>query len=98
MAGSLGAATVVSVDLVVPVAISLLFVYIVYRIGMKMMLGFYRPVPSPPPPGELRKVRLTYMCSLCGTEVRMTRSPNSAPEGPRCCMEEMDLIRDHDND
>ena len=60
--------------------------------------GFSRPVPPPPPPGELRKVRLTYMCTLCGTEVRMTRSPNSVPEGPRCCMEEMELIRDHDND
>ncbi|MFL3002360.1 MAG: hypothetical protein ACJZ4L_01470 [Candidatus Poriferisodalaceae bacterium] len=90
--------TVVLVDLVVPVSGSLLFIYVVYRIGLKLMLGFSRPVPSPPPAGELRKVRLTYMCTLCGTEVRMTRSPNTDPEGPRCCMEEMELIRDHDND
>jgi len=90
--------TVLRVDLVVPVMGSLLFIYFVYRIGLKLMLGFSRPVPAPPPPGELRKVRLTYMCSLCGTEVRMTRSPNTVPEGPKCCMEEMELIRDHDND
>jgi len=90
--------TVVLVDLVVPIAGSLLFIYVVYRIGLKLMLGFSRPVPAPPPPGELRKVRLTYMCTLCGTEVRMTRSPNTIPEGPKCCMEEMELIRDHDND
>jgi len=91
-------ATVDLVDLVVPVGTSLLFIYVVYRIGLKLMLGFSRPVPPPPPPGELRKVRLTYACTLCGTEVRMTRSPNNTPEGPKCCMEEMELVRDHDND
>ena len=91
-------ATVDLVDLVVPVAGSLLFIYVVYRIGLKLMLGFSRPVPPPPPPGELRKVRLTYACTLCGTEVRMTRSPNTTPEGPKCCMEEMELVRDHDYD
>ena len=51
------------------VGLSLLFIYVVYRVGLKLMLGFSRPVPPPPPPGELRKVRLTYMCTLCGTEV-----------------------------
>ena len=91
-------ATVDLVDLVVPITGSLLFIYVVYRIGLKLMLGFSRPVPAPPPAGELRKVRLTYLCTLCGTEVRMTRSPNSAPQGPKCCMEEMELIHDHDND
>ncbi len=91
-------ATVDLVDLVVPLTGSLLFIYVVYRIGLKLMLGFSRPVPAPPPAGELRKVRLTYLCTLCGTEVRMTRSPTSAPEGPKCCMEEMELIHDHDND
>ena len=91
-------ATVCTVDLVLPIGLSLLFIYVVYRVGLKLMLGFSRPVPSTPPPGELRKVRLTYMCTLCGTKVRMTRSPNSVPEGPKCCMEEMELIRDHDND
>ena len=90
--------SVLRVDLVVRIAVSLVFIYVVYRIGLKLMLGFSRPVPQPPPPGELRKVRLPYLCTLCGTEVRMTRSPSDSPEGPKCCMEEMELIRDHDND
>jgi hypothetical protein len=85
------------VDVVVPLAGSLLFVYVVYRIGLKMMAGFSRPVPPPPPPGELRRVKLAYRCSLCGTEVRMTRAPNQHPEPPRCCMEDMDLVKNHED-
>ncbi len=37
-----------------------------------MLGGLVRPMPEPPPPGELRKVKITYRCSICGTEVRMT--------------------------
>jgi len=81
---------------VLPVLGSLLFVYVVYSIGLKMMIGFSRGVPPPPPPGELRQVKLGYRCSLCGTEVRMTRAPNADPEAPRCCMEDMDLVRNHE--
>ena len=83
------------VNLVLSVLLSLLFVYVVYRIGLKMMAGFSRPVPPPPPPGELRRVKLSYRCSLCGTEVRMTHAPQQQPEAPRCCMEDMDLVKDH---
>ena len=79
-----------------PLFLSLLFVYVVYRIGLKMMAGFSRPVPPPPPPGELRRVKLTYRCSLCGTEVRMTHAPQQNPEPPRCCMEDMDLMKNHE--
>ena len=50
-----------------------------------------RPVPEPPPAGELRKVRLTYRCSICGTEVRMTAA-TTRPEPPRHCQEDMDLV------
>lgn len=84
-----------AVDVVVPVVLSLVFVYIVYSIGLKMMASFSRPVPAPPPPGELRRVKLSYRCSLCGTEVRMTHAPQQQPEAPRCCMEDMDLLKDH---
>ena len=87
--------SVVVVDVVVPVVVSLVFIYVVYRIGLAMMAGFSRSVPPPPPPGELRQVKLSYRCSLCGTEVRMTRAPQQMPEAPRCCMEDMDLVRDH---
>ena len=48
--------------------------------------------PPPPDPGTLRKVKLVYRCSLCGTEVRMTAALEENPEPPRHCMEDMDLI------
>ena len=70
----------------------ILLAYLVYRVGLKIMVSFSRPVPKPPPPGELRQVRLEYRCSLCGAEIRMTRAPLEDPEPPRCCMEPMELM------
>jgi DNA-directed RNA polymerase subunit RPC12/RpoP len=37
-------------------------------------------------------VKLTYRCSICGTEVRMTTAIEQDPEPPRHCMEDMDLL------
>ena len=65
---------------------------ILLKVGMGMLGGFARPVPEPPDPGELRKVRLTYQCSICSTEVRMTQANDEVPEPPRHCMEDMDLM------
>lgn len=62
------------------------------KIGFAILGSFARPVPEPPAPGELRKVRLTYRCSVCSTEVRMTAANDQVPEPPRHCMEDMDLI------
>lgn len=62
------------------------------RVGVAMLSGFTRPVPEPPPVGELRKVKLIYRCSMCGTEVRMTAAIDEDPEAPRHCMDEMDLM------
>ena len=62
------------------------------RIGVGLLAGFARPVPEPPPAGELRKVKLVYRCSICGTEVRMTAAVDEDPEPPRHCMDEMDLM------
>jgi hypothetical protein len=59
---------------------------------MAMLGGLSRPVPEPPPPGELRKVKIAFRCSICGTEVRMTVSPNEEPQAPRHCQEDMDLM------
>jgi DNA-directed RNA polymerase subunit RPC12/RpoP len=42
--------------------------------------------------GELRKVKLQYRCSLCGTEVRMTVATEEHPDPPRHCMDEMELV------
>jgi hypothetical protein len=62
------------------------------RVGMAFLGGLARPVPEPPPPGELRKVKLTYRCSICSTEVRMTSANDEVPDPPRHCQEDMELV------
>lgn len=65
---------------------------IMMRIGLAMLRGLARPVPEPPPAGELRKVKIQYRCSICGTEVRMTAATDEMPVAPRHCLEDMDLV------
>ena len=77
---------------VVALVVAALVVFVLLKVGVAMLRGLATPVPEPPPPGELRKVRLTYRCSLCGTEVRMTTANDEVPEPPRHCMEDMDLV------
>jgi hypothetical protein len=57
-----------------------------------MLRMFAQPVAEPPPPGELRKVKLMYRCDICGTEVRMTAALDQDPEPPRHCLEDMTLV------
>jgi hypothetical protein len=57
-----------------------------------MLRGLAQPLPEPPPPGELRRVKIGYRCSMCGSEVRMTVATDQAPEPPRHCMTEMDVV------
>jgi len=65
---------------------------ILLKVGSGVLGGFARPIPEPPEPGELRKVRIIYRCSICSTEVRMTMANDEVPEPPRHCMEDMDLV------
>lgn len=65
---------------------------VIFRVGFMMIRSMATPLPEPPPPGELRKVKLLYRCSLCGTELRMTMANDEAPEAPRHCMEDMELV------
>jgi hypothetical protein len=74
------------------VAIALLAIYVFLRVGLGLLGSFARPIPEPPPPGELRKVRLNFRCSLCGTEVRMTVANDEMPTPPRHCQEDMELV------
>lgn len=60
--------------------------------GIAMAKSMSTPLPPPPDPGTLRKVKLVYQCGMCGTEVRMTAALNEDPEPPRHCMDDMDLI------
>ena len=77
---------------VLNVIIAIMAGLLIFRIGLAMLRGLARPAPEPPPPGELRKVKIAYRCSLCGTEVRMTVAPDTDPDPPRHCLEDMDLV------
>ena len=57
-----------------------------------MLRALATPVPEPPPPGDLRKVKLQYRCSPCGTEVRMTVATEEPPDPPRHCIDEMEIV------
>ena len=67
-------------------------IWLFWKIGTALLGSFARPVPEAPPEGELRKLKLHYRCSLCGMELRVDRAPSEAPEAPRHCMDEMELI------
>jgi hypothetical protein len=73
------------------VAVAVIIMYGIFASGFAVLGSFARPVPGPPPPGELRRVKLTYRCSGCGTELRMTLANDRIPEAPRHCAGEMEL-------
>lgn len=65
---------------------------LILRVGFSMLRGLARPLPEPPPEGELRRVNLRYRCSVCATEIRMVKSTAEDPIAPRHCMDEMELV------
>ena len=81
---------------VVNVVLAAAVAYVLLRIGIAFLRGFGRPVPEPPPVGELRKVRLRYRCAQCGMELRVDAAAEEDPLPPRHCMEEMDLVARQD--
>lgn len=68
------------------------FFVLFMRIGVALLRSLAEPPSEPPPVGELRKVRMEYRCSLCGSEMRMNIANAENPEPPRHCMEDMDLV------
>jgi hypothetical protein len=73
------------------VLIAMALMYGILVVGFAVLGAFARPVPEPPPPGELRRVKLTYRCPSCGTELRMTLANEQLPQAPRHCADEMEL-------
>lgn len=74
------------------VIVAVVVAYLLIKVGFTMLRGLATPPPEPPPPGELRKVKISYRCNICGTEVRMTVAPDEDPPPPRHCLEDMDLV------
>lgn len=81
----------------VAVVIAVVAGWLILKVGVAVLTGLATPLPAPPPAGELRRVRLVYRCSLCGTEVRMTSANDEVPEPPRHCMEDMELLSSLDD-
>lgn len=77
---------------IVSLVVAVLAGTLILKSGFAMLGGMVRPVPEPPPAGELRKVKIQYRCSICGSEARMTVANDEMPEPPKHCMEEMDLV------
>lgn len=66
--------------------------YLIFKVGFAVLGSFARPAPEPPPPGEMRRVNLTYRCPLCGMELRVREALSEDPVPPRHCMDEMELV------
>ena len=79
-------------DTFLKIAVAALAAYVILRMGFAVLRGFAAPLPEPPPPGELRRIRLRYRCSICGMELRIDRASEELPEPPRHCQDEMDLV------
>ncbi len=77
---------------IVNLIVAILAATLIIRTGLAILRGMAAPIPEPPPPGELRKVKIQFRCAVCGTEVRMTAANDQEPEAPRHCMQEMDLV------
>ena len=78
--------------LVLKILMAVAVAMVLLRMGLAVLRTLATPLPEPPPTGELRKVKLQYRCSLCGTEVRMTVATDESPNPPRRCMDDMELI------
>ncbi len=78
---------------VISIVVAIIAGYVILRLGFSIFRLLATPLPEPPPAGELRKVKLNFRCSTCGSEVRMTVATDEHPDPPRHCMTEMDLLR-----
>jgi ABC-type xylose transport system permease subunit len=76
----------------VPVAVAAIAGWLILRGGVLVLGSMARPIPEPPPAGELRKVKIAYRCEICGAEVRMTVAPDADPDPPRHCQDDMTLM------
>ncbi|MDP8987580.1 MAG: hypothetical protein M3N11_04445 [Actinomycetota bacterium] len=79
-------------DLAVSLLVAVVAGYLIFKAGFAVLGSFARPAPEPPPPGQMRRVKLTYRCAICGMELRVREAISEHPEPPRHCMDEMELV------
>jgi hypothetical protein len=82
----------VAFSTVVWVGIGLVLMVILWKTGIGMLRAVTRPLPPPPPAGEMRRVNVRYRCSVCRVELRLTMAPDEDPPPPRHCLEDMDVV------
>jgi hypothetical protein len=83
-------------DTIVWVAIGLLLVWLIWKVGLGMLRSMTSSLPPPPPAGEMRRINVRYRCSVCGVELRLTMAPDQDPPPPRHCLEDMELVAPED--
>jgi hypothetical protein len=69
-----------------------LLAVVLWKVGIGMLRALTRPLPPPPPAGEMRRVNMRYRCGVCGVELRLTMAPDEDPPPPRHCLEDMELV------
>jgi hypothetical protein len=67
----------------------LVLAVVLWKAGIGMLRSVTRPLPPPPPAGEMRKINVRYRCDVCGVELKMTMAPDDDPPPPKHCLEDM---------
>ncbi|MDP9452125.1 MAG: hypothetical protein M3P97_01765 [Actinomycetota bacterium] len=78
--------------LVLDLLVAAVAAFLIFKVGFAVLGSFARPAPEPPPPGEMRRVNLTYRCPQCSMELRVRQALSEEPVPPRHCMDEMELV------
>jgi hypothetical protein len=66
--------------------------YVLWKTGIGMLRSLTRPLPPPPPAGEMRRINVRYRCTVCALELKMTLAPDEDPPPPRHCLEDMEIV------
>jgi hypothetical protein len=82
----------VDVGMVLRTLVALAAAWVILKVGFSMLRGLARPIPPPPPAGEMRKVNIRFRCTICGTELKMLLANDEEPQAPRHCQEDMQLV------
>jgi hypothetical protein len=77
---------------VIWVAFGVLIGVVLWTTGIGMLRSFTRPLPPPPPAGEMRRVNVRYRCGVCGVELKLTLAPDEDPPPPKHCLEDMEIV------